>query len=74
MCNNKFGECCEDGSIPSLFIFQINADIPRIQALVIVPTRELALQTSHICNELAKHVGVKVMVTTGGTNLKVRLA
>ncbi|KAG0715928.1 putative ATP-dependent RNA helicase me31b [Chionoecetes opilio] len=41
-----------------------------IQALVIVPTRELALQTSHICNELAKHLGVKVMVTTGGTNLK----
>lgn len=41
-----------------------------IQALVIVPTRELALQTSHICIELAKHVGTKVMVTTGGTNLK----
>ncbi|GAB6019605.1 Putative ATP-dependent RNA helicase me31b [Chamberlinius hualienensis] len=41
-----------------------------IQALVIVPTRELALQTSHICIELAKHIGTKVMVTTGGTNLK----
>uniref|UniRef100_A0A2P2HXZ7 RNA helicase n=1 Tax=Hirondellea gigas TaxID=1518452 RepID=A0A2P2HXZ7_9CRUS len=55
-------------SIP--LIEQINSSIARIQALVIVPTRELALQTSHICNELAKHVGVKVMVTTGGTNLK----
>lgn len=41
-----------------------------IQALVIVPTRELALQTSQICIELAKHMDVKVMVTTGGTNLR----
>lgn len=39
-------------------------------ALVIVPTRELALQTSQICIELAKHIEIKVMVTTGGTNLK----
>ena len=36
---------------------------------MIVPTRELALQTSQICLELSKHLGVKVMVTTGGTNL-----
>ncbi|KAL5281781.1 DDX6 family protein [Megaselia abdita] len=41
-----------------------------IQALVIVPTRELALQTSQICIELAKHLDIRVMVTTGGTNLK----
>lgn len=41
-----------------------------VQALVIVPTRELALQTSQICRELSKHVGSQVMVTTGGTNLK----
>lgn len=41
-----------------------------IQALVMVPTRELALQTSQICIELAKHLDVKVMVTTGGTNLR----
>lgn len=39
-------------------------------ALVIVPTRELALQTSQICIELSKHIGARVMVTTGGTNLK----
>ena len=37
---------------------------------MIVPTRELALQTSQICIELAKHMDVKVMVTTGGTNLR----
>lgn len=41
-----------------------------VQAMVIVPTRELALQTSQICIELSKHLGIKVMVTTGGTNLK----
>lgn len=39
-------------------------------ALIMVPTRELALQTSQICIELSKHLGCKVMVTTGGTNLK----
>jgi len=38
--------------------------------MIIVPTRELALQTSQIAMELGKHVGVRVMVTTGGTNLK----
>lgn len=41
-----------------------------VLALVIVPTRELALQTSQICIELAKHLDIRVMVTTGGTNLK----
>lgn len=36
-----------------------------------VPTRELALQTSQICKELGKHLnGLQVMVTTGGTSLK----
>ncbi|RWS25497.1 putative ATP-dependent RNA helicase me31b-like protein [Leptotrombidium deliense] len=41
-----------------------------IQALIIVPTRELALQTSQICIELSKYANARVMVTTGGTNLK----
>ncbi|XP_046854118.1 DEAD-box ATP-dependent RNA helicase 8-like [Xenia sp. Carnegie-2017] len=42
-----------------------------IQALILVPTRELALQTSQICKELGKHLtGLQVMVTTGGTSLK----
>ena len=40
------------------------------QALILVPTRELALQTSQVCKELSKHMGVQVMVTTGGTSLK----
>lgn len=43
-------------SIPVLE--QINPAKDCIQALVIVPTRELALQTSQICIELAKHLQV----------------
>lgn len=41
-----------------------------VQGLIMVPTRELALQTSQICYEVSKHLRCKVMVTTGGTNLK----
>lgn len=41
-----------------------------LSALIMVPTRELALQTSQICKELSKHLGIQVMVTTGGTNLR----
>lgn len=55
-------------SIPVLE--QVDPKIGHIQALIIVPTRELALQTSQICIELAKHTQIKVMVTTGGTNLR----
>lgn len=42
-----------------------------LPAVVIVPTRELALQVSQICIQVSKHMGgVKVMATTGGTNLR----
>ena len=41
-----------------------------IQAILLVPTRELALQTSQVAKELGKHLDVQVMVTTGGTSLK----
>jgi ATP-dependent RNA helicase DDX6/DHH1 len=51
-------------------IDQIDTSLDVIQGMIIVPTRELALQTSQIAIELSKHMGVKVMVTTGGTNLK----
>ena len=39
-------------------------------AIIMVPTRELALQTSQICIEVSRHLGCQVMVTTGGTNLR----
>ena len=38
--------------------------------MILVPTRELALQTSQVCKELGKHLKIQVMVSTGGTNLK----
>jgi|Transcript_70703 ATP-dependent RNA helicase DDX6/DHH1 len=41
-----------------------------IQVLILIPTRELALQTSAIVKEIGKHMGVQCMVTTGGTTLK----
>lgn len=49
---------------------QVDEKKDYIQALVIVPTRELALQTSQICIALSKRLNIRVMVTTGGTNLK----
>ncbi|KAI0261605.1 P-loop containing nucleoside triphosphate hydrolase protein [Gloeopeniophorella convolvens] len=54
--------------IPSLQQVDVNKN--KIQALVLVPTRELALQTSQVCKILGKHMGIQVMVTTGGTTLK----
>jgi len=55
-------------TIPILEQIDVTKDI--IQGMIIVPTRELALQTSQIAIELSQHLGIKVMVTTGGTNLK----
>jgi ATP-dependent RNA helicase DDX6/DHH1 len=43
---------------------------PVIQAVLLVPTRELALQTSQVCKDLGKHLGLEIMVSTGGTSLK----
>uniref|UniRef100_A0A0N4ZYH9 RNA helicase n=1 Tax=Parastrongyloides trichosuri TaxID=131310 RepID=A0A0N4ZYH9_PARTI len=50
-------------------IEKIDSTIDAIQSIIVVPTRELALQTSQICVELCKHLPIKVMVTTGGTVL-----
>ncbi|KAK5008984.1 DExD/H-box ATP-dependent RNA helicase dhh1, partial [Cryomyces antarcticus] len=49
---------------------RINPKSTKIQALLLVPTRELALQTSQVCKTLGKHLGINVMVCTGGTGLK----
>ncbi|KAI5428730.1 hypothetical protein KIW84_033646 [Lathyrus oleraceus] len=49
---------------------KIDQDNNVIQVIILVPTRELALQTSQVCKELAKHLQIQVMVTTGGTSLK----
>ncbi|KAG0136036.1 P-loop containing nucleoside triphosphate hydrolase protein [Tuber indicum] len=49
---------------------RVNPKSTKTQALILVPTRELALQTSQVCKSLGKHLGINVMVTTGGTGLK----
>ncbi|GFZ21044.1 RNAhelicase-like 8 [Actinidia rufa] len=49
---------------------KIDQDNNVIQAVILVPTRELALQTSQVCKELGKHLNIQVMVTTGGTSLR----
>lgn len=42
----------------------------KVQVLILVPTRELALQTSLLVRDLGKHLQVQCMVTFGGTNLR----
>jgi len=55
-------------TIPTLE--RVSSQINAIQALILVPTRELALQTSQVCRTLGKHLGLQIMVSTGGTNLR----
>lgn len=49
---------------------KMNTSLKHIQALILVPTRELALQTAQVCKQLGKYLGVETMVSTGGTSLK----
>lgn len=51
-------------------INSIDEKIQDIQALILVPTRELALQTSAVIKELAKFMKIQCMVSTGGTQLR----
>ncbi|PVU95272.1 hypothetical protein BB561_001915 [Smittium simulii] len=55
-------------TIPALE--KIKTDSSYVQCLILVPTRELALQTSQVCKTLGKHLGINIMATTGGTTLK----
>ena len=41
-----------------------------IQAIILVPTRELALQTSAVLKEIGKFIKVESMVSTGGTSVR----
>ena len=49
---------------------RIDPSLNGVQALVLVPTRELALQTAQVAKQLSKHTPTQVMVTTGGTSLR----
>jgi ATP-dependent RNA helicase DDX6/DHH1 len=51
-------------------IQKIDTSKNQIQALVLVPTRELAMQTSLVIKELGKHKKIESMVSTGGTSVK----
>jgi ATP-dependent RNA helicase DDX6/DHH1 len=55
-------------SIP--MIQNIDTSKNAVQALVLVPTRELAMQTSLVIKELGKHLKIESMVSTGGTSVK----
>jgi ATP-dependent RNA helicase DDX6/DHH1 len=55
-------------SIP--LIEKVDNTMKKIQALVLVPTRELAMQTSHVIKELGKHKKIESMVSTGGTAIR----
>ncbi len=56
---------------PTTFLFYYAIFLCLPAAIVIVPTRELALQVSQISIQISKHLGgLKVMATTGGTNLR----
>ena len=49
---------------------RIDIESEDLQALVLVPTRELAMQTSLVITNLGKHLKIKCMVSTGGTQVK----
>jgi ATP-dependent RNA helicase DDX6/DHH1 len=54
--------------IPTLH--RVDPKLNKVQALILVPTRELALQTSQVCKTLGKYLNLNIMVSTGGTGLK----
>lgn len=49
---------------------KIKPKVDKIQALILLPTRELALQTSQVVRTLGKHLDIQCMVSTGGTSLR----
>lgn len=44
-----------------------NTEVGTILAVILVPTRELALQTSQVCKELGKHMGLQIMGERAGS-------
>lgn len=58
------------GSYSIPLIEKLDTGLNAIQALVLVPTRELAMQTSLVVKELGKHKKIESMVSTGGTSVR----
>ena len=51
-------------------IDKIDVKKKKIQAMILVPTRELALQTERVIKELGHFTDIETMVSTGGTSVK----
>lgn len=49
---------------------RVDTSLAQIQVLILVPTRELVLQTSQVCKDLGRYTAAQVMATTGGTSLQ----
>lgn len=46
------------------------SEIKETQLLILLPTRELALQTANVLKTLSKYLNLEIVTSTGGTNLK----
>jgi len=55
-------------AIPTLNL--CDANLKATQLLVLLPTRELALQTANVLKKLAVYLNLEIVTSTGGTNLK----
>ena len=58
------------GSYSIPLIEKVDTSKDHIQGLVLLPTRELAMQTSFVIKELGKHKKIECMVSTGGNPVK----
>ena len=52
----------------------IDSDRTEVQALVLDPARELALQVSEEATQLAKHLPLRIATIYGGTNINAQIA
>lgn len=58
------------GSYVIPILERTNFTLNHVQAVILVPTRELALQVSADIRELGKYLNVQCIICTGGTNIK----
>ncbi len=58
------------GSFVIPILEKVDFSQKHVSAVILVPTRELALQISSTIKEIGKYLNVQCMITTGGTNLK----
>uniref|UniRef100_A0A6P6Y7Q7 RNA helicase n=1 Tax=Dermatophagoides pteronyssinus TaxID=6956 RepID=A0A6P6Y7Q7_DERPT len=49
---------------------QIQTSARHVQALILTPSRELSMQVSYIAKQMGKYMDLRVLVATGGTNIR----